>query len=185
MKRLENKIWQIDPTGKSSNKRIGFAAAWKLCAKRDLSSMTRNLPDSVAIFSTEISAGQAHLKGVLVQASESSDRGITLARNSAIDLLMRLTCQSQIKEAMRVSDISSTQEVGAFGFVVQNENIDSKIEKVEAILGDISDRDDLLLDMSNAKAEYLKKLHSIPQSFTDSQVVDFLLEKSSLLCFSK
>jgi len=178
-------IWQINPLGKSSYKRIGFAAAWKLSAKKDLSSITRSLPDGVTIFSAKITAGQAHLKGVLVQASESSDRGFALARNSAIDLLMRLTCQSQIKEAMRISGISSIQKVGAFGFAIETEDFDLTIERIERLLGDISERDDSLLNLNNAKVAYLRKLHSIPQSFSDSQLVDFLLERSSLLCFSK
>ena len=95
---MGNAIWQIDPLGRSSYKRIGFAAAWKLKTKKDLSSIARSLPDGVTIFSTTITAGQAHLKGVLVQASESSNRGFALARNDAIDLLMRLTCQSQSKK---------------------------------------------------------------------------------------
>ena len=56
-------IWQIDPTGKSSNKRIGFAAAWKLSAKKDLSSITRNLPDGVTIFSTEDIRGRSAPEG--------------------------------------------------------------------------------------------------------------------------
>ena len=49
-------------------------------------------------------------------------------------------------------------------------------------MGDISERDDSLLDMNNAKVEYLRKLHSIPQSFPDSQIVDFLTGKV-LTCF--
>ena len=171
--------------GKSSYKGIGFAASWRLRAQKDLSPITRDLPEGVTIFSTKVSGGQTHLKGVLQQAFESSNHGITLARNSAIDLLMRLTCQSQIKDAVEVSGISSTQMVGAFGFVQRKESIDSTVEKVEMILGEIFERDDKLLEMDDARMRHVRRLHSIPENFPDSQVVDFLLEKSALLCFSK
>ena len=182
---MGSNIWQISRIQGSIDRRIGFAVAWKLSAKRNLSSVTNKLPENVTIFSTKISAGQAHLKGVLVQASESSKRGLTLARNSSIDLLMRLTCQSQIKDAMRISGISSIQKIGAFGFALDDEDLGLRIQRVEAVLGRALEREDSLLEMNLAKRKFLRKLHSIPQSFPDSRIADFLLEKSSLLCFSK
>ena len=166
--------------------RTGFASAWKLDKSRDLSEVTSSLPEGVTIFSTRISAGKKHLKGVLAQAAEGSIRGNLLARNKAIDLLMRLTAQSQIKEAVAISKISSTKTIGAFGFVPEDQDANAIVKQVEGSLGSsILRRDDSLLELNAAKVAYLRKIHSIPAGFPDSLIVEFLLEKSSLLVFSK
>ena len=174
--------WTLD-----SSSLGGFAAAWKLGRMKDLSTITRSLPDGVAIFSPSICAGPLHLRGVLEQALQSRNRGngMLLARNSAIDLLMRLTCQSQIKEAMRVSGIASTNSLGAFGFADEESKISLLLDRVKSALGTAVCEDYSLLGVDSKKIRYLRELHSIPGSVPDGSIVNYLLESSALLCLSK
>ena len=94
-----------------------FAAAYSLDDFQNLTPLTSSLPDGVVLCDSEIVAGIDHVEQILFQASDYWQRKGKIARKKSIDLLMRITCQRQINDAIILSKISKTKSVVIFGIV--------------------------------------------------------------------
>ena len=123
---------------------FGFSMAYQLHGTFDIRSASKRLPEAVTICNPKLVAGQYHVLGILSQAKEYWLRSETLARNKSIDLLMRITCQKQIADAVIASGISKTDAVAIFGFVKNESQINSIIEIIKSVAKDMKRGDDLL-----------------------------------------
>lgn len=163
---------------------LGFYCAFDLGNKMNLAKIAEQLPKSVVLCTSKIIAGIEHVSAILDQTSESSKRGINLARNKSIELLMRITCQSQITEAITTSGITDINELAIFGFV-GNESIFSDALHIIASNGIQLFRNDKLLSLTKEKAMRLKQLHSLPIGLSRDELLVSLKEKSALLVFDR
>ena len=149
----------------------------------DLAPFTISLPETVVVCDSNIIAGTEHIEQVLFQAHEYWKREGEIARKKSIDLLMRITCQRQISDAIVLSKIEKTDVCAIFGII---RSIDMIGKTLQLIVSNFpsAQRDDTLLDMGKRKTEFLKKVHHLPKSFSKSKVLVALKEKSALLVFS-
>ncbi|MGI0079666.1 MAG: KEOPS complex subunit Cgi121 [Nitrososphaerales archaeon] len=166
----------------SENKLFGFAQAFRFRTNQNLSSLARGLEDGVAVCTPKYIAGTEHVRRVLIQAIEYWGRAEGLARNRSIDLVMRITCQSQISRAVKLSEVTDTRQIALFGLVASAEDA-SRCSSTLLSLG--GNRDDSLLKMDSKRELFLKRFHNLPQWCTSTQIIDLLAEKSILLAFSK
>lgn len=163
---------------------LGFMMAFELGKTMDLRHVVERFSESVVFCSPRLIAGPEHVSAVLFQAMESSKRGISLARNRSIEMLMRITCQRQISEAIVLSNISNTDKLAVFGFIHNKLDLDDIQKAVRTENGEMK-REDSLLRMSREKARYLKQLHRLDEWLTDDQLLVALKEKSALLVLDR
>jgi tRNA threonylcarbamoyladenosine modification (KEOPS) complex Cgi121 subunit len=162
---------------------MGFAAAFSWDDYQDLTSLTRSLPEGVVVCDSGIVAGVEHLEQILFQANDFWLRNGVIARKKSIDLLMRITCQRQINDAIALSKISETRSVVIFGIVkslsVAEDSLLLLTSRYPA-----AKRNDALIELDREKVKSLRELHNLPKSFGGDQVRVALKEKSALLVFS-
>ena len=163
---------------------FGFAVGFRLSMTTDVSQFAKQVPQSVVLCTPRIIAGNQHVFPILSQSHESAKRGILLARNRSIDLLMRITCRSQISEAIIVSEISKTDRLAIFGFVKDESEIDAIHSRLRDQFGEIERKDSLLL-LTKEKAKFLKQLHKLPSWLNDDQLFVALKERSALLVLDR
>jgi tRNA threonylcarbamoyladenosine modification (KEOPS) complex Cgi121 subunit len=164
---------------------VSFASGFSFKGEgRDLRVLATRLEPGAAICQSRFVAGGPHVRAILYQASESWRRGLRLAKNPSIDLLLRVTCQSQISRALEASGLEDSKSVALFGL------LDSKdgVERCRSILLEEEGgavRDDSLLDLTPAKEVFLRRFHGVPPRFNSVQLVSLLEERSALLVLSK
>lgn len=163
---------------------LGFAVGYDLPKTTDLSQLAKRLPLSVVLCTPRIIAGNQHVYSVLSQAQESTKRGTLLARNRSIDLLMRITCRSQISEAIDMSEISMADKLSIFGFLRDESEMDAMDRRLRGAAGEIV-RNDRLLLLTKDKAKFLKRLHKLPARLNDDQLLVALSERSALLILDR
>lgn len=163
---------------------VGFAAEIKMRSESDLSNIAKGLPEGVTLCIPLLIAGLPHIEGVLKQAAEYWNRRLQLARNRSIDLLMRVTCQKQIADAVQLSGLARTSAVVVFGLVDPAFNVEAMLNDLLFKLGGAVAQEDLLV-LADDKVRYLKKVHSLPEWIRTDQIVPILLERAVLLAFSK
>jgi len=163
---------------------FGFQMAYQLGGSFDVRSASKRLPESVIICSPIFVAGPDHIDGILSQAKEYWQRSETLARNKSIDLLMRITCQRQIADALTASGISNTDALAIFGLVKTETEIKDAVDIIRSVAKDMK-RNDKLLSLDNEKQKFLQKFHTLPRWLSKDQLVVALKEKSVLLVLSK
>ena len=99
-------------------------------------------------------------------------------------LLMRITCQKQIADAVIASGISKTDAVAIFGFVKNESQINSIIEIIRSVAKDMKRGDDLL-SLDREKQNYLETFHKLPRWLSKDHLLVALKEKSVLLALAK
>jgi tRNA threonylcarbamoyladenosine modification (KEOPS) complex Cgi121 subunit len=161
---------------------LGFGAAFKLEKKSDLSAVAKKMPERVAICNPILIAGFSHLEGVLRQASVSWNHRIELARNTSIDLLMRISGRRQIAEAIALSSLDKADRFAVFGMLDSEERISELFDMIGRLPGVMS-RDDRLLLMDQTKRKRLLSIHSLPKWLGEDQLVTILREESVILPF--
>ncbi|MHB1867562.1 MAG: KEOPS complex subunit Cgi121 [Nitrososphaerales archaeon] len=161
-----------------------FQMAYQMDGTFDVRSASKRLPEGVIICTPKLIAGQDHIDGILSQAKEYWLRGETLARNKSIDLLMRITCQRQISDAVIASGISNADALAIFGIVKTESEIKEGVEIIRSVAKDMIRSDDLL-SLDNEKQKFLQKFHTLPSWLSKDQLVVALKEKSVLLVLSK
>ncbi len=160
----------------------GFCRAFRFKDYRDLSSFSLNLNPGIALCLPKYIAGSEHVRRILVQASEYWKRETILARKRSIDLLMRITCQSQIASALKLCNISCIKQIAMFGLVQSASDVELLSSDINSLGGFPADD---LLRLTSVKKEFLSKFHNLPEQCNTSQLIDYLEEKSVLLVFSK
>lgn len=163
---------------------ISFARGYRLSKALDLSDFAKRLHEGVVVCNPWMIAGVEHLQSVFIQAEEYWQRKQPLARNRSIDLLMRVTCQRQISDAVKGSGISKIDKLALFGLVESEDSIDESVSLLQNQVGEIKRSDSLLL-LDKKKERYLKEFHNLPKSLSRNQLLVTLKEKSVLLAFSK
>jgi len=129
-------------------------------------------------------AGIEHVEAILIQTKEYFDRNERLVRNGSLDILMRITCQKQISEAISASKITNTETVAILGLVNSENEIESSIERLCSICKTVTS-DNSLLELNKEKATKLKRFHRLPSSLSRGKLQIALQERSILLMFSK
>jgi len=97
---------------------------------------------------------------------------------------MRLTCRSQIANAIEISGIKETNSVALLGLVSSEIEVDNLV-KTFLIKFEQANQDLELLAMNGEKAKKLKKIHGFSSALTRDQLLAALQERSVLLIFSK
>ena len=167
-----------------SKGQLGFMTAYKLNGIFDLRATAKSLPEGVVACDIALIAGPEHVEGVLNQAAEYWDRNETLAKNRSIDLLMRITCEKQIIEAVSASGLSRTGAVAIFGYVGNESHIEKSEEIIRTFARD-SEAKDELLSLGQERQNHLKEFHKLPVWLNRDQLLIALKEKSVLLIFAK
>jgi tRNA threonylcarbamoyladenosine modification (KEOPS) complex Cgi121 subunit len=178
---IDSNFWSRELVGE--RKGVCFCTAFELDDLSDLTSLAKSMPDGVVICDSSMVAGIEHLEQVLVQANELWGRGGEIARKKSIDLLMRITGQSQISEAIALSRLERTNSFVTFGIVASRDHIEESLELIKTRFPR-SRRNDSLLDLDRKKENLLRKAHNLPSKLSKSQLVVALKEKSALLVFS-
>jgi tRNA threonylcarbamoyladenosine modification (KEOPS) complex Cgi121 subunit len=176
-------FWKIQPNyGVQNNENLylGFGRGYEFLETRNLQKMTSRLPEGSVISSPSIVAGKEHLYLILIQCAEYWNRGILLARNKSIDLLLRMTCQNQISKAIEASELQRRKDVALFGLVKEHTQIDLA-ERLILELG--GKRNDSILDLDSKKLRFLLYFHSLPSWVDRKSLPELLQEKSAILVF--
>jgi tRNA threonylcarbamoyladenosine modification (KEOPS) complex Cgi121 subunit len=181
-KTARDKLW-IRQAG-TGEKSICFATAFRLDRKRDLTSFAKALPEGVVLCDTGIIAGLEHLEAILLQTREYWQRNERLVRNGSIEILMRLSAEKQISDAVEASKIQATDSVTLLGLADKVEEISKFIELFQTTFQNYS-QDLRLLDLDREKARHLKGAHGLLASSPDKKLLIALQELSVLLIFSK
>ena len=171
--------WSRKPDEQS----LCFAAGFTLGGTFDLAPLTGSLPEAVVVCDSSMVAGIEHLEQVLFQAHEFWKGGGGLAKKKSIDLLMRITCQRQISDAISLSKIENASNIAIFGIVKSRELVEKSLQLIFSRFPSAK-REDTLLELGKQKTEFLRKVHGLPRSLTRSQIVVALKERSALLVFS-
>jgi tRNA threonylcarbamoyladenosine modification (KEOPS) complex Cgi121 subunit len=148
----------------------------------DLSGFAKKVKQGITLCDPRYIGGAEHVRVILVQANEYWRRGHALARNKSIDLLMRITCESQIEKALKISGLSGARHVSMFGLAESREDIE---QSSSGLISIGASEDDSLLDLTMAKRKFLCKFHHFPFQCDKKTLVDYLAEKAVLLAFSK
>lgn len=132
--------------------------------------------------SAKIVFGPEHAREILIQAAESWSRDLPLARNKSIDLLMRISCQSQITEAIKASELEKSRDIALLGLV----KTVSEIQHIErGLFSKGAKRKDSVILPNKRKENSLRKLHDFPESVSKDQLSYLLAEKAALLILDK
>lgn len=176
----EEHLWSTQPD--SEKTMFGFVRGFRFRQRQDCSTVAKMLEEGVAICAPKYIAGPEHVRRILIQASEYWRLEKKLARNKSIDLLMRITCQSQISSALKLSGVSYAKQLALFGLIENAREADRWCSRLLAA-GAIPD--DSILKLTSERELFLKRFHDLPRWCMGSQIVDLLEEKSVLLVFSK
>lgn len=163
-------------------KYYGFARGIDLKKNNDLTPLVKKLPEYTVLCTPILVAGGEHVKATLIQSVESWERGIELARNRSIDILLRLTAMGQISEAIQLSKISNTDTLAVIGLLPGPGDAESTVNTILEYCPN-AERNDMLLSLTEEKEKYLRRIHSI--SYAKIDLMLFLEEKSALLNLSK
>ena len=140
------------------------------------------MPEGIVLCDSNLIGGRDHAAYLLTQTAESWSRKLFLARNRSIDLLMRITSQAQITNAISASNVARAKNIALLGLAASNTQID-QIDHALKSKGAM--REDDVLKMTKNKEKFLRRFHSIPKTIMASQLPSFLAEKSVLLIFDK
>ncbi|HXQ92850.1 MAG TPA: KEOPS complex subunit Cgi121, partial [Nitrososphaerales archaeon] len=161
-----------------------FAIAFDLGRRYDLTAVAKEFPEGVVLCNPGLIAGIGHLEEILLQTKEYWDRNQRIVRNGSLEILMRITCQRQISEAIVASQIADTETVALLGFVASENEIEASIERLYSACKSIV-TDNSLLDLTREKASKLRRFHRLPSSLPLDKLQTALQERSILLIFSK
>jgi tRNA threonylcarbamoyladenosine modification (KEOPS) complex Cgi121 subunit len=180
---VDTLLWQdISSSKDPETKPIGFAKGFALEKAIDLTLVATSLPEGIVLCDSRLVAGPAHIRALLLQAAEYWARGLFLARNKSIDLLMRLSCQSQISQAIEMSNLRRAKSIALLGIVNDPKQIDDAGSEIMRLGGKPSDSG---LFLTKKKEKFLRNLHGLPDAITSDQLPLMLAEKSVLLIFDK
>ncbi len=180
-----NEFWPLSHSDSDEHgEQFVFLRGYHVESKIDLRPVTKRFKEGIVLCSADLVAGPMHVRRISVQAWEYWRRGYNLARNKSIDLLMRVTCQSQIASATRLSNLIGPGRVVLFGIVQNKEDAEEAEEILIKFEGGIR-RDDAVSRLTREKASKLRNLHKIPFSCTKEMLINLLQEKSILLSFEK
>ncbi len=183
---MKNEVyWEFTPEKLDENVILyGFAQAYKSETALDFIPLVRKLPEKIVLCSPNLIAGKEHVRRDLFQAAMYWGRGISLARNKSLDLLMRISCQSQIEKAIELSGISETDRIAIFGLAASPRVFEASVSLLENYDSAIK-RDDSFLELNFKKARFLRKLHNFPPSCSYEQLLVYLRERSVLLILDR
>ncbi len=177
-------IWEVIGT-KDNSGWYGFCRAYNLPSELNLRSISKELKEGTVICDPQVIAGKEHVYEILAQALEYWNRGLIVARNRSIDLLLRITGQTQIAEAIRLSKIEKNSNVVFFGLVQNKGEAIECLELFERLLGPGLVRNDSLIQLDRRKELVLKKMHNIPSAFPRQKIPALLQERAILLSFER
>lgn len=162
-----------------------FAAAFTIGGKKlDLSSFAKTLPEGVVICDPALIAGLEHVEEILLQTREYWRRNERIAKNGSIEILMRLTGESQISEALKASGIKEAKSAAILGLVSSKQQAEEIIQRFSSTFERVISNP-RLLELNQEKSRRLKKFHGLPDRLSDEQLQVALEEKSVFLIFSR
>ena len=164
-----------------SDVQIAFVRGYRFHGSVDLKEVASRLPQGIALCTPSLIAGEEHAKAVLTQAQEYWNRGLSLARNRSIDLLMRISCRSQIELAIKMSSIESAKKIAMLG-IADSTGIEDAEHRLSENGGK---RNDSVISLHKGKEKFLRRTQEIPDSINTDQFSSWLAEKSILLSLER
>lgn len=117
-----------------------------------------------------------HAMLILNQSYEAFSRGISIARKSSLDVLLRAICTRKIEKALRDAGVKeNSKECVIMGFCSKG-----KLKIVADRLKNYGEFDDKVLDTTKQKIDFLIKYHNITaEEMENYDLVQLLCEKSA------
>ncbi|MCS7116076.1 MAG: KEOPS complex subunit Cgi121 [Nitrososphaerota archaeon] len=131
----------------------------KIHEPREFIKMLReSLPDLLLqVVDARFVAGQKHLELIIKQSFEAWKRGITYTDRRDMDLIVRLACDLQIKDALEKIGIKSgVMDVALIG-IGKRDSID-RFYNLAKRIGNVSDEP---LELTENKAQFIKEVYHI------------------------
>lgn len=149
-----------------------------------LSELRREHPSLIVqAVSAQCVAGKKHAERILKQAWEAKKRGLLYAERFELDILLRFACNLQIREALEAVGLKpGVQDV--LLIAIGGKKHLEHLAQASTGLGTPSDR---VLELTEGKAEHLRRRHRIPERMLDSTLVQedhlahVLAERAALL----
>ncbi|MEM2211443.1 MAG: KEOPS complex subunit Cgi121 [Nitrososphaerales archaeon] len=140
--------------------------------------LKNNLPNSILqAVDARFVAGSKHLELIIKQSFESWKRGITYADQNDIDLIIRLACDLQIKDALKKVGIKS----GIMDIVliaIGKKDIVNQFYNLAKQIGHVSNQP---LELTKEKIQFLKDEYHINDEFIQATVKKEEIDKLPLL----
>ncbi|MFQ6011336.1 MAG: KEOPS complex subunit Cgi121 [Nitrososphaerales archaeon] len=147
----------------------------------------RNIHPNVVIqlMNAKFVAGLDHVSKIAFQVSMDMRKENLLANREELHLLMKMTCQDQIEQAIKVGGLGrESSDLVAIGLGKKRD-----IEKVSRTLNELfgSDADRIVL-LTPSRKKFLMSFHRIPVELVNRlekrgmDITDILAEKAALLC---
>ena len=136
----------------------------------------------IVLVDADFIAGIRHLQLLLKQAYEASRRGLTYAKQPEIDLLARVACENQLKEAVEKVGLKPLR-MNILALLLGEGPFPTEVLKMLEALGTL---DDSVIELTKEKSAKLLSQHALAQAqnstLIDEDPLPYLLaEKSALL----
>jgi tRNA threonylcarbamoyladenosine modification (KEOPS) complex Cgi121 subunit len=136
----------------------------------------------IVLIDADFIAGIRHLQLLLKQAYEASRRGLTYAKQPEIDLLARVACENQLKEAVEKVGLKP-RRMSILALLLGEGPFPAEVLKMLEELGTL---DDSVIELTEEKSAKLLSQHALAQAqtstLTDEDPLPYLLaEKAALL----
>lgn len=162
---------------------VCFATVFRFEDYLDFTMTAKKLPEGAVLCNPRLVAGLEHLESVLFQTREYWKRGERLARNGSIEILMRISCRSQISEAVQASGLKRANKIALFGLSSSLSQVRKLYEEFRSEFPQAIPSLNLFA-LKKEKSVWLKKYHELPNSLSDKELQVALQERSVLLIFS-
>jgi len=139
----------------------------------------------IQIINAKFVAGLDHVSKIAYQVLIDRQRKKLLVHKEDLHLLMKITCQDQIDQAIKVGGIrNGLMDVVVIGFGQKKD-----IEGVSQTLNDLFGRDfNEIILLIPSRQKFLMSFHKIPKDLViriekrGKDITDILVEKAALLC---
>ncbi len=142
-------------------------------------------PDVVIqIINAKFVAGLDHVRKIAFQVLTDIQKKNLLVQKEDLHLLMKITCQDQIEQAIKVGGLAGSIDVVVIG-LGKKRDIDDVDQTLNKLFG--TDSNEVIL-LVPARQKFLMSFHKIPRDLILSlekrgrDITDILVEKAALLC---
>jgi len=139
----------------------------------------------IQIINAKFVAGLDHIRKIVFQVLIDMERKNLLVQREDLHFLMKMTCQDQIDQAIKVGGLND----GSIDVVVIGLGKEGDIEDVSQTLSKLFGTDsNEVIPMLPARQKFLMSFHKIPRDLIlrlekrGKDITDVLVEKAALLC---
>lgn len=139
----------------------------------------------IQIIDAKFVAGIDHVSKIAFQVLKDIQRKNLLAQKEELHLLMKMTCQDQIDQAIKVGGLQN----GSLDVVVIALGKKKDTEKVSQTLSELfGSETNSIIHLQHSREKFLMSFHKIPRDLIirlekrGKDMTDILAEKAALLC---